>query len=168
MHIRPLGHRILVTPDPQPDETESGLILPTDRDHTATSGTVVALGPGGSLVRSRARQLAVKDALDVIHECEIEWNYPACLQIARENIARLLGTQDHRRELAIGDRVVFPDDVGHRTMIDGEEYLVLNEDDVAVVVAEERERAAECHISHSLRNTPIAVKGVAVGLCPGW
>lgn len=141
MTLHPIGHRILVQPDEQLDQTDSGLILIENRDHVATSGTVVALGPGGSLVKYQARQRALKDALDILRDCEIEWNYPASLQIARENVARLLGTAHPERDLAVGDRVVFPDDVGHRTVVDGTEYLVLNEDDVAVLVAEESEAA---------------------------
>lgn len=142
MTVRPLGHRILVRPDAQADETESGLILPTNRDHVATSGTVVALGDGGSLLRFQARQQAIKTCLDVIRDAEIEWNYPASLQVVREDVSRLLGTSAPERDLAIGDRVMFPDDVGHKTVVDGVEYVVLNEDDVAVIVNEQESEEA--------------------------
>ena len=142
MHIRPLGHRILVRPDAQQDETDSGLILPADRDHVATSGTVVECGPGGSLLRYRARQQGIRDCCEFVESMIHRFSAIAPLLMLRDEMAGLLGTTAPGRDLCVGDRVAFPDDVGHRTNIDGEEYIVLNEDDVAVVVAEESKAVA--------------------------
>ena len=131
-----LGFRVLVKPDPPETETASGLILPSDRDHVPVSGVVVALGPDGSEAGYRARQDAIRDALAIVADCETEWNFPVALQIARENVARLLSTAPHA-ELTIGDRVVFPADVGLELAVDGEAYIVLNHDDCCVVVRDE-------------------------------
>lgn len=130
-----LGHRVLVKPDEPAETTASGLILPADRDHVPVSGEIVALGPDGSEVGYRARQEALRDALLVIAEVESEWNFPASLQIARENVARLLRTAADQ-DLAIGDRVVFPAEIGLTMAVDGENYIVLNQDDCCVIVSE--------------------------------
>lgn len=132
-----LGHKVLVKPDAQDDTTASGLILPEDRDHVPVSGEVVNIGPDGSEVGYRARQEALRDALAVVKDCETEWNFPASLQIARENIARLLSTAPEC-DVKIGDRVVFPVESGLTMTVDGETYIVLNMDDVCVVMSEEQ------------------------------
>ena len=137
MSLRPIGHRILVKPDVQPDESAAGLILPQDRDHIPTSGTVVEVGPGGNQMRYRSRQRAIKDCLEVLESTERMFSSTASLIIARENIAALLGTSEPEREIAVGDRVAYAAESGLRVTQDGEDYIVLNEDDVAVIVAEE-------------------------------
>lgn len=142
MSLRPLGHRILVKPDAQPERSGSGLILPQDHDHIPSSGTVVALGEGGPQGKYRARQRALQMALDVIVECEETFNFPASLQVCRENVARLLGSADPQREIQVGDRVAYAVEVGLKLVEDGTEYIILNEDDVAVLVADEQEAAA--------------------------
>jgi co-chaperonin GroES (HSP10) len=135
--LRPLGHRILVQPDAQPDTTASGLIIPQDSDHVPVSGTVVALGPGGSQVRYKARQRALQDCCEIIESAIRQWTAIAPLTLVRDEIAGLLGTSDPEREMAIGDRVAYAAEVGLKFTEDGAEYIVLNEDDVAVLVAEE-------------------------------
>lgn len=135
-----LGSRVLVKPDLPAETTASGLLLPSDRDHVPVSGEVVALGPDGSEVGYRARQEGIRDALLVIAEVESEWNFPASLQIARENVARLLRTKAED-DVAVGDRVVFPAEIGLTMTIDGEQYIVLNQDDCCVVVNEASEAA---------------------------
>jgi co-chaperonin GroES (HSP10) len=137
MSLIPLGHRILVKPDTPPDQSGSGLILPQDRDHIPNSGTVVAVGPGGNQMRYRTRQRAIGDCVEVVESAERMWGHLAALQIVRENISALLGTSEPEREVHVGDRVAFGSASGVTYTEDGEEYIVLNEDDVAVLVAEE-------------------------------
>lgn len=136
MSLTPTGHRILVRPDEQPDTTDSGLVLPQDRDHIPVSGTVVALGPGGSQVRYRARQRAITDCLEMVESAVRQWGGPAALQVLRDEVAGLLGSSDPEREVAVGDRVAYAAEVGLKLTHDGQEYILLNEDDVAVVVTE--------------------------------
>lgn len=129
--IQPLRHRILIKPDDQPETEDSGLILlPQDRDYVPSSGTVVALGPGGSKVRYDARQRAIEDI--------VRW-------LQRKDYGRLAagiteafaGSADYEREIAIGDRVAFDTDSGVQLVADGVTYLVLNEDDVVVLLRDE-------------------------------
>lgn len=134
--LRPLGHRILVKPDAQPDESVAGLILPQDRDHVPVSGTVVEVGPGGNQMRYRSRQRAIKDCLEVLESAERMFSSTASLIVARENVAALLGTTEPEREIHVGDRVAYPQESGLKLTEDGEEFIILNEDDVAVLVEE--------------------------------
>lgn len=139
--LKAIGHRIIVKPDAPATESLGGLILPEDRDHVAVSGTVVSLGPGGDMVRFRARQQAITECLVVLEQWSLTFQHPSSLTIAKEEVARLLGTPPNDREIAVGDRVVFPEEAGVNISEDGERYVVLNEDDVAVIVAEEAEAA---------------------------
>lgn len=134
--MKVLGHRVLVKADLPEETTASGLILPGARDVVPTSGEIVAIGPDGSEAGYRARQEALRDALGVVQECEVEWNFPASLQIARENIARLLSTAPEC-DVAVGDRVVFPAECGSDMAVDGESFVILNMDDVCVVMSAE-------------------------------
>ncbi len=136
MSLKPLQHRILVRPDDQPTETEGGLILIDTHDHVPVSGTVVSVGPGGSQLRYQVRQRAIKDCAEIVESALSTWGSTAALTLVRDEIAGMLGTSSPDRDVAVGDRVVFPAEVGYRVKEDGVEYLILNEDDVAVVVTE--------------------------------
>jgi co-chaperonin GroES (HSP10) len=127
--LKPLGHRILIQPDEQPDY-DGLILLPEHRDHVSTSGTVIALGPGGSKVRYDARQRALRDirawlSTRASHGCN-------CLAELEE----IQGTPDPEHELRIGDRVAFDSESGLKITENGVEYLILNEDDVVVIVNE--------------------------------
>ena len=135
--IRPTQHRILVKPDLPPETSESGLILPQDRDHVPVSGIVAAVGPGGSQVRYQARQRAIRDCAEIIESAITAHGAISPLTLVRDEIGGLLGTSDPTHDLHTGDRVVFPADVGLAIEEDGQPYVLLNEDDVAAVAAEE-------------------------------
>ncbi len=135
--LKPLGHRILVKPDAPPEETASGLILPQDHDHVATSGVVVATGPGGSLVRYKARQRAIKDCLEIANSAVQRYGLLMKATEVRDEIAGMLNTPDPEHDVKVGDRVAFAAEVGLIFHEDGEEYITLNEDDVVVLVSDE-------------------------------
>ena len=137
-----LGHRVLIKPDEQPD-SESGILLPQDRDWVSTSGTVVQVGPGGSKLRYDARQRALRAALDAIqkpHGSTNDW-FHSGIRIAVERVTALLGTCDPPQDLQVGDRVAFDSDHGVAMTIDHEPYLILNMDDVVIIVDEAEEAA---------------------------
>lgn len=135
MPPRVLGSRVLVKPDQPDNTTDSGLVLPDDRDHVPVTGEVVALGPDGTESNYRARQQAIHEALAVLEDVERDYQHAEALQIARENIARLLGTSAEH-DVLIGDRVVFPQECGLTMTVEGEDYIVLNADDVCVILHE--------------------------------
>lgn len=139
--LRPTGHRVLVKPDPPPETTTTGLVLPQDHDHVPVSGVVYALGPGGSLVRYQARQRALTDCAEIVESALRTFGPLSALQIARDEIAGMLGTSDPVRELHVWDRVVFPAEAGLVLQEDGETFILINEDDVVAVAAAESEAA---------------------------
>lgn len=134
--LTPIGHRIIVKPDTPAETTESGLILPQDRDHVPVSGTIVAVGPGGGLVRYHARQRAIRDCCEVVESALRTFGNLAPLTLVRDELAGMLGTSDPAREIHIGDRVVFPEEAGLAISEDGTDYVLLNEDDVAALEVE--------------------------------
>nr|WP_279308432.1 co-chaperone GroES [Rhodocaloribacter litoris] len=46
MHIKPLGDRVVVKPEPAEEKTSSGLYIPDTAKEKPQRGTVVAVGPG--------------------------------------------------------------------------------------------------------------------------
>jgi co-chaperonin GroES (HSP10) len=129
--IRPTGHRILIHPDPQPEQ-DGAILLPQHRDFVATSGTVVALGPRGSRVRWEARQRALREAADHLHHIWGSTWGPSVTNV----VLKLIGSPDPEHEIAVGDRVAFDSESGLRVTENGIEYLIMDEDDVVVIVEE--------------------------------
>lgn len=142
MTVRPIGPRIYVTPDPKPTQTASGLLIPNAATIPEMSGVVVAIGTGpashSSLIRARAT--AIKDCIDVVQQYEQTFQYPATLQLVREEFARILRTVPAATHLVtVGQRVVFPHNKGYELVLNedtDDRILVLNEDDVIGVVCE--------------------------------
>ena len=137
MSLHPLGHRILVKPDPQPEQTDSGLVLPQDHDHIAYTGTVVELGPGGSTIRHKARQRALDACLAKIEILDKAYGPIFVFGILRKELEALKGTPDTERDVAVGDRVAFPAEAGMDVTVDGEAYVIVSEDDVVAIDREE-------------------------------
>lgn len=137
-----LGHRVLIKPDPQPT-VESGIVLPEHRDWVSTSGTVVQVGPGHSKMRFDARQRAIQACLDAIqkpHGSTNDW-FHAGIKIATERCVALLATVDPVSDVQVGDRVAFDADHGVAITVGEEQFLILNQDDVVIIVQEAEEAA---------------------------
>lgn len=143
MSIRPTGHRILVKPDEQRTETDSGLVLLQDRHHIPVSGTVVAIG-SGPLWAAQLKREILKDVRDIIEGTgEIFPNDGgAPFNILRDEIGRYAQRMPYASELQVGDRVIFPTTSGHNLTLDGEDLIELVEDDVLGYEREEEEAVA--------------------------
>lgn len=127
MSIRPHGFNILVKPDPPPSRGSGLIVAPDAYDaETYSSGTVIAVGDG-SQARFQARQKAIQQCLDVVREMEMTFNYPAALQVTREDIARLLGTAPEAT-VRVGQRVIFSPTDYLETHVNDETMLVMSED----------------------------------------
>lgn len=142
--MKVLGHRVLITPDAQSDQSESGLILPENRDFVATSGTVIQVGTGGPLARYEARQRALGEASEAVR-AELErlhgTAFEAGLRRAVNLVTEMLGTIDLVQDVRVGDRVAFDADHGVAMTVDGEPYVILQQDDVVIIVDEAEEAA---------------------------
>lgn len=140
MSLRPLGHRILVQPDAQPEQSDSGLVLPQDRHHVPTSGVVVAVGDGPAR-DAKLRAKVIARCIAIVEELA-KTDYQGDNIVAIQDELRRYKNQAERFDsLTVGDRVVYPVEAGLTITEDGIEYILLNEDDVAVVVTEDEEAA---------------------------
>lgn len=150
MSLRPLGHRVLVLPDEQDDATASGLILPTDRHHVPTSGTVIELGDGPTAAQ-RVRQATIARCMSIVNEMEelfikrntdpveigVTANMHSLAAGIREEMRRYKNIPSAMPGVEVGDRVVFPVESGLNIDVDGVRHIILNEDDVAVIANED-------------------------------
>lgn len=131
MALKPLGFRVLIKPDEPPTESQGGLVLPDDHDHVAMSGTIVAVGKGSKLLWE-ARQNALKQAW-----AEVAQTPSGATDEALKAVYKLIGRVEPMPTLAVGDRVAFSAESGAIFTEDGQQYIVMNEDDVVVLVEEE-------------------------------
>ena len=142
MSLRPLGHRIVVLPDQQDDTSASGLILPTDRHHVPTSGTVIEIGDGPAAAQ-KVRQAVVARCMAIVTELETQYeaNGSAVHMLAtaiRDEMRRYRNiTAPLEGSITVGDRVVFPVESGLNVDVDGVRHLILHEDDVAVIAVDD-------------------------------
>jgi co-chaperonin GroES (HSP10) len=134
MRLIPHGFTILIEPDSAPEQTDSGLILmPQDRDHVATSGVVVAVGKGSKRLWEERQK-----ALGKVQALLMEARLPLYTVSALE---RLFGASEPTPSVQVGDRVVFAAEAGLTVNDDGKDYILLEEDRIAIVVEEESEVA---------------------------
>jgi co-chaperonin GroES (HSP10) len=131
--LQPLGHRVLIRPDDQPADTESGILLPQDREYVPTVGTVERIGDG-SKRDADARKRAAAYCKKVVEKF-VSPDERGPIVAALEAYA----TQPERQPDAVkvGDRVAFPDEVGSVITADGVRYLILPEDDLIVMELED-------------------------------
>lgn len=136
--LRPLGSRILVTPDAIATETASGFVIPeTYRNMPAMSGIVQALGTGPDSHR-RIRSVSIARCIAIVEE--LAEQFPEATDYAnavRDGLGRYFAQMTELDHIcAVGDRVVFPMEAGHQIVV-GEDtegaVLVLSEDAVLLV-----------------------------------
>ncbi len=136
MALKVLGHRVLIRPDEQPEQSEGGLILPQDHDHVSYSGTVVAVGNGPAR-DAKVRAATIKMCVAVVERAipdTLNGIRISVIQAIGKMTANMLPSEPHLR---VNDRVAFSAESGLTFAEDGVEYLVMNEDDVVVLVEEE-------------------------------
>lgn len=66
MNFAPLGDRILVKQDDEPQKSEGGIFLPESAKEAPQFGTVLTVGPGKMLENGEVRALTVKKGDKVI------------------------------------------------------------------------------------------------------
>lgn len=60
MNFEPVNSRILISPDPAPEESKGGILLPTSARPKPQCGTVVATGPGKRLPDGGRAEMFIK------------------------------------------------------------------------------------------------------------
>jgi co-chaperonin GroES (HSP10) len=131
--LQPLGHRVLIRPDQQPEDTDSGLLLPQDREYVPTVGTVERLGDGSKRdAETRKRAAAFCKALvNKFVSPDERGPIVGALDAYADRAER------HEGAVSVGARVAFPDEVGSVVNVDGVRYLILPEDDIVVIELED-------------------------------
>jgi len=131
-HLRPLGHRVLIRPDDQPTESEAGLILPENRDHVPVSGTIVAVGNGPERDQ-RIRLAVISRCVSIVEELA-----SMGVRDPQDYLTEMGRYRDHLERfdppIRVGDRVVYPVEAGLAVTEDGVSYVLMREDEVAIVV----------------------------------
>lgn len=132
--FRPLGHRVLIAPDAPATESAAGIVLPENRDHVPVSGTVTATGKGSERIH-KVRSATVARCISMLEELiELGTRDPQEYVAELRRYQGTLAAPDDG--IAVGDRVVYPVEAGLTITEDGTTYVLLNEDDVAIVVEE--------------------------------
>jgi co-chaperonin GroES (HSP10) len=130
--IRPLGNRVLVKPDPQAKETASGLAIPDAHFEYDMSGTVVQVGNGPASAH-RVREAMISQFRKLIDHESQEWCQGDV--VSRELHRKLNGfAVQSFSEIRVGDHVAFPYTAGTLIEVDGERYLLMNEDQIVAVL----------------------------------
>ena len=146
MHVRPLGHRIVVRPDSPVTASEGGIFIPeTYQDVPAMSGIVERVGDGAER-DTRIRTRTIARCMAILDDAEVEAGTPSeAIALAKDELARYLrdaGEIGHVCE--VGQRVIFPMEAGHEIVIgeDTENALVIVSEDSLLAVYDAEEQAA--------------------------
>ena len=130
----PLGHRLLIQPDPIPRETAGGLHLADISSVPYTSGVVLNIGDG-SPQDARVRSAAITRVLELVDEAErnTETKHDA-LALIRHEIRRYVEQAVNVSYVAVGDRVLFSAEAGQIISVTSQnELIVLDETDVLAI-----------------------------------
>jgi co-chaperonin GroES (HSP10) len=137
--ITPLANRVLIKPDPPPEQTASGLHIPDNASSTKDfemAGTVVKVGNGpASAHRVRAAMIARFHKLIDVNTLLFEDHFYVLDMHARLNA--LEAQTQNLSELAPGDHVAFPYTAGTVVELDGERYLLMPEDQIVAILDRE-------------------------------
>jgi co-chaperonin GroES (HSP10) len=145
MSLRPLGHRIIVKPEPAASQSLGGLYIPeTAGQPPAMSGTVIAVADGPARAH-KVRERVVKDLSKLVTETYERISPRLSFAWSAETLALAIGVafNDYLQaraglsEVNVGDFVCFAYTVGSTIVVDGEECIVLAEDDISAVWAPE-------------------------------
>lgn len=126
MHLRPLHDRVLIKPEKNPEQTESGLWL-SEHKKPEQTGTVVAVGACEHPRRAEAECMA--QAVETVTT-----EFMSGAAILHQAAALLRGLTPAAPLVKEGDYVVFGWNVGQEIRIDDDTYLLMRETDILCVL----------------------------------
>lgn len=130
--LHPLGNRILVKPDPQPLQSDGGLVLLENQRYTPMSGEVVAVARGPATAH-RIRAATIRKCLEIVDQTAERVPASALqVQLHRE-LGAFLMEQCQIPSVLEGDHVCFSYTAGHDVTVNGEDYILIKEDDLEAV-----------------------------------
>jgi|GEM_PF-175648 len=128
--MRPIGDRVLIRPEAQAEETDSGLAL-VEHKKPATAGTVVSVGTGEHPLRKEAADLV--PVLDEIKDLLYSEHGGYQTDLSQVTDVLLKATQ-RVPEVKPGDYVVFSWQAGQELWVDDEQLLIMRESDILAVI----------------------------------
>lgn len=132
--LRPLGDRVLIRPDKNPEQTDSGLHL-VEHYKPETSGEVIALGFARHPLHDVAEDLAGRlDALN--RNNSYEFIEEEC-ELVRDAAILLRDLVRKAPSVQVGDTVVFSWQSGQDVYVDGERYLLMYESELIATLESE-------------------------------
>ena len=135
MNLRPLGDRILIKPERQAEQTESGLWL-SEHGKPEETGTVVAVGSCAHPLKHEAEEVAL-ELEERLGPSEYAASEQWITQLPDYRAVQLLRAATSREpSVKVGDYVIFSWTAGQRIQIDDsdEVYLMMREADILAVV----------------------------------
>ena len=142
MSLKPIGSRVIIKPEPAATESRGGIVFPeTAGKPPAMSGTVINIGRGPATAH-RVRQHTLARVMELITETADNVPASALRSELEDGIARMAVDDVSFSEIHEGDYVAFAYTSGTQLVVDGEEYIVLDEADVQAVWSDEQESAA--------------------------
>jgi chaperonin GroES len=131
--LRPLGHRLIVRPEPAAAVSAGGILIPQTADKKpAMAGTVISIGRGPATAH-RVRQYTLAQVVDKLQEVAERVPTAALKSELEDEIARMAVEDVTFSEVKEGDYVCFPFTAGQNMHVDGEDYIVIQEDDLEAV-----------------------------------
>jgi len=134
--IRPLAGRVLIKPDTQAKETASGLAIPDSYFEYEMSGRVVQIGDGPASAHN-VRRATLQSVLKVIDRVAVGRAMCTELMAVKADVQQKLALADQLAEVREGDHVAFPYTAGTVMDVDGQRYLLMNEDQIVAVLEAE-------------------------------
>jgi co-chaperonin GroES (HSP10) len=142
MSLRPLGNRLIVKPEADATISAGGIHIPqTAGKKPAMTGTVISVGRGPSTAH-RVRQYTLAQVMDKLAEVAERVPSAALRTELEDEIARMAHEDVTFSEVKEGDYVCFPFTSGQNLNIDGESFIVMQEDDLEAVWTPEAEEVA--------------------------
>lgn len=142
MGLKPLGHRLIIKPEPARTESAGGILIPQTADKKpAMTGTVVSVGRGPATAH-RVRQYTLAQVIDKLQEVAERVPTAALKAELEDEIARMAVDDVTFSEVKEGDYVCFPFTSGQNMNVDGEDFIVLHEDDLECVWNDDQENVA--------------------------
>ena len=141
MSLRPTGSRVIIKPEPAATESAGGIVFPeTAGQPPAMSGTVISIARGPASAH-RVRQYTLARVMELIEELADNVPASALRSELQDAIARMAVDDVSFSEISEGDYVAFAYTSGAQLVVDGETYIVLDEQEIQAVWSAEESAA---------------------------
>jgi|AntRauTorckE5430_2_1112549.scaffolds.fasta_scaffold00048_28 chaperonin GroES len=85
--IKPVGNRVVVTPNPVEEKTQGGIYIPTKNDDKVIVGKIIAVGEG-KIIDGKIQKMKVSKDQQVV------FNQYAATEVERESVKYMIVKED--------------------------------------------------------------------------